>query len=175
MATLARPSTARSGCSRRLTPSHIAALYLFHPNQLSGCAGEPSPNTHEPRSLTAAADCSSSSQQTRSSSACSSPVRATASSSRLQLTLPSAPAHSIIRQASDSRLRLDAMSLNADGFGVGWCVSRFARCPRERLADYRRYRYPSQEEGQIDGTPGMFKSCTPACVRNPPGRTRTVR
>ncbi|KAL8287411.1 hypothetical protein RQP46_003269 [Phenoliferia psychrophenolica] len=61
----------------------------------------------------------------------------------LQLSLLiTAPAHSIIRQASDSRLRLDAMSLNADGFGVGW--------------------YPSQEEGTVDGTPGMFKSCTPA-------------
>lgn len=31
-----------------------------------------------------------------------------------------APAHSIINQASDSRLRLDARSINADGFGVGW-------------------------------------------------------
>ncbi|GJN90217.1 hypothetical protein Rhopal_003216-T1 [Rhodotorula paludigena] len=30
------------------------------------------------------------------------------------------PAHSIINQASDSRLRLDAGSINADGFGVGW-------------------------------------------------------
>ncbi|KAK4705361.1 1-phosphatidylinositol-4-phosphate 5-kinase, partial [Phenoliferia sp. Uapishka_3] len=50
--------------------------------------------------------------------------------------------YSIIRQASDSRLRLDAMSLNADGFGVAW--------------------YPSEEGQNVDHTPGIFKSCTPA-------------
>jgi len=30
------------------------------------------------------------------------------------------PSHSIINQAFDSRLRLDARPVNADGFGVGW-------------------------------------------------------
>ncbi|MBW0551878.1 hypothetical protein O181_091593, partial [Austropuccinia psidii MF-1] len=30
------------------------------------------------------------------------------------------PSHSIINQAFDSRLRLDARPINADGFGVGW-------------------------------------------------------
>ncbi|TNY21484.1 nucleophile aminohydrolase [Rhodotorula diobovata] len=51
------------------------------------------------------------------------------------------PAHSIINQASDSRLRLDAGSINADGFGVGW--------------------YPTDTD---PGTPGpcVFRSITPA-------------
>merc|ERR1711939_1010475 len=30
------------------------------------------------------------------------------------------PAHSIIKQSEDSRLRLDQSPVNADGFGVGW-------------------------------------------------------
>ncbi|KAI5478960.1 glutamine amidotransferase [Pseudohyphozyma bogoriensis] len=55
--------------------------------------------------------------------------------------LLTAPAHSIINQASDSRLRLDSGAVNADGFGVGW--------------------YPSQLLDP-DPTPGVFKSCTPA-------------
>ncbi|KAM0750781.1 N-terminal nucleophile aminohydrolase [Meredithblackwellia eburnea MCA 4105] len=52
------------------------------------------------------------------------------------------PAHSIIRQASDSRLRIDAGAINADGFGVGW--------------------YPVKTEDEADGSAGIFKSCTPA-------------
>ncbi|POY73219.1 hypothetical protein BMF94_3552, partial [Rhodotorula taiwanensis] len=53
------------------------------------------------------------------------------------------PAHSIINQASDSRLRLDAGSINADGFGVGW--------------------YPTERDDDA-GSPGpcVFRSITPA-------------
>ncbi|GAA5858769.1 hypothetical protein JCM1840_006549 [Sporobolomyces johnsonii] len=51
------------------------------------------------------------------------------------------PAHSIINQASDSRLRLDAGSINADGFGVGW--------------------YPTEKEQTTPG-PCIFRSITPA-------------
>ncbi|KAL7343367.1 glucosamine 6-phosphate synthetase [Rhodotorula toruloides] len=51
------------------------------------------------------------------------------------------PAHSIINQASDSRLRLDAGSINADGFGVGW--------------------YPTDEAPDSPG-PCVFRSITPA-------------
>ena len=83
--------------------------------------------------------------------------------------MSAAPAHSIIRQASDSRLRLDAMSLNADGFGVGWCVrlTRSSLVARKVDSELIRLpfvlRYPSQvEEGKNDSSPGMFKSCTPA-------------
>ncbi|GAA5895512.1 class II glutamine amidotransferase [Sporobolomyces salmoneus] len=50
------------------------------------------------------------------------------------------PAHSIINQASDSRLRLDAGSINADGFGVGW--------------------YDHQDESTQG--PCIFRSITPA-------------
>ena len=48
-----------------------------------------------------------------------------------------APAHSIINQASDSRLRLDARSINADGFGVGW--------------------YPTAEEHDDENKPCIFR------------------
>ncbi|GAA6028661.1 hypothetical protein JCM8097_007335 [Rhodosporidiobolus ruineniae] len=51
------------------------------------------------------------------------------------------PAHSIINQASDSRLRLDAGSINADGFGVAW--------------------YPREMEQTSPG-PCIFRSITPA-------------
>lgn len=53
-----------------------------------------------------------------------------------------APAHSIINQASDSRLRLDARSINADGFGVGW--------------------YPTEEEQDEENKPCIFRMITPA-------------
>ncbi|GAA5993658.1 hypothetical protein JCM10908_000663 [Rhodotorula pacifica] len=53
------------------------------------------------------------------------------------------PAHSIINQASDSRLRLDAGSINADGFGVGW--------------------YPTDRDGDAESPgPCVFRSITPA-------------
>ncbi|GAA6064083.1 hypothetical protein JCM10212_002725 [Sporobolomyces blumeae] len=55
------------------------------------------------------------------------------------------PAHSIINQASDSRLRLDSGSINADGFGVGWydqdastpgpCIFPWSNLNLHRLAD----------------------------------------
>ncbi|BGP17646.1 hypothetical protein JCM10213_001299 [Rhodosporidiobolus nylandii] len=51
------------------------------------------------------------------------------------------PEHSIINQASDSRLRLDAGSINADGFGVAW--------------------YPPEKEQTSPG-PCIFRSITPA-------------
>ncbi|KDE05682.1 hypothetical protein MVLG_03916 [Microbotryum lychnidis-dioicae p1A1 Lamole] len=56
--------------------------------------------------------------------------------------LLTAPAHSIINQASDSRLRLDAGSINADGFGVAW---------------YGPHDDPSTPLG-----PCIFRSITPA-------------
>ncbi|BGP56501.1 hypothetical protein JCM8202_004603 [Rhodotorula sphaerocarpa] len=58
------------------------------------------------------------------------------------------PAHSIINQASDSRLRLDAGSINADGFGVAW--------------------YPAEQEvvqksdDPTSSGPCVFRSITPA-------------
>ncbi|CAH7682321.1 nucleophile aminohydrolase [Phakopsora pachyrhizi] len=49
------------------------------------------------------------------------------------------PSHSIINQAFDSRLRLDARPINADGFGVGW-----------------------YDESGEDSTPCVFQAITPA-------------
>lgn len=49
------------------------------------------------------------------------------------------PSHSIIHQAFDSRLRLDARPINADGFGVGW-----------------------YEAGVESSTPCVFQAITPA-------------
>ncbi|ORY78092.1 nucleophile aminohydrolase [Leucosporidium creatinivorum] len=56
--------------------------------------------------------------------------------------LLTAPAHSIINQASDSRLRLDAGSINADGFGVAF--------------------YPSETDATTPMGPCIFRSITPA-------------
>ncbi|KAK4052658.1 glutamine amidotransferase subunit [Microbotryomycetes sp. JL201] len=52
------------------------------------------------------------------------------------------PAHSIINQASDSRLRLDAGSINADGFGVAF--------------------YPTETDPSTPLGPCIFRSITPA-------------
>ncbi|KAI9631186.1 hypothetical protein KEM48_013249 [Puccinia striiformis f. sp. tritici PST-130] len=49
------------------------------------------------------------------------------------------PSHSIINQAFDSRLRLDARPVNADGFGVGW-----------------------YDPGVENSTPCVFQAITPA-------------
>ncbi|KAG0151459.1 hypothetical protein CROQUDRAFT_667997 [Cronartium quercuum f. sp. fusiforme G11] len=49
------------------------------------------------------------------------------------------PCHSIINQAFDSRLRLDARPINADGFGVGW-----------------------YDTGDEESTPCVFQAITPA-------------
>ncbi|KAH9819174.1 nucleophile aminohydrolase [Melampsora americana] len=51
------------------------------------------------------------------------------------------PCHSIINQAFDSRLRLDARPINADGFGVGW--------------------YDTATD-DVDPTPCVFQAITPA-------------
>ncbi|SCV70220.1 BQ2448_1614 [Microbotryum intermedium] len=56
--------------------------------------------------------------------------------------LLTAPAHSIINQASDSRLRLDAGSINADGFGVAW--------------------YGQHDDASTPLGPCIFRSITPA-------------
>ncbi|SCZ87344.1 BZ3500_MvSof-1268-A1-R1_Chr2-2g04810 [Microbotryum saponariae] len=56
--------------------------------------------------------------------------------------LLTAPAHSIINQASDSRLRLDAGSINADGFGVAW--------------------YGPHDDASTPLGPCIFRSITPA-------------
>ncbi|CAG8553858.1 10943_t:CDS:10, partial [Scutellospora calospora] len=50
------------------------------------------------------------------------------------------PAHSIINQSFDSRLRLDTRSINGDGFGVGWYESN----------------------PNVSSTPCIFTSITPA-------------
>ena len=53
------------------------------------------------------------------------------------------PAHSIINQAFDSRLRLDATrAVNGDGFGVGW--------------------YDSTRDAELGDAPCIFTSVTPA-------------
>lgn len=53
------------------------------------------------------------------------------------------PAHSIINQAFDSRLRLDATrAVNGDGFGVGW--------------------YDSKPDPELGNAPCIFTSVTPA-------------
>ncbi|RHZ84023.1 hypothetical protein Glove_86g205 [Diversispora epigaea] len=52
------------------------------------------------------------------------------------------PAHSIINQSFDSRLRLDTCQINGDGFGVGW--------------------YESNPDQNDKSTPCIFTSVTPA-------------
>ncbi|CEH17998.1 n-terminal nucleophile aminohydrolase [Ceraceosorus bombacis] len=53
------------------------------------------------------------------------------------------PAHSIINQAFDARLRLDATrSVNGDGFGVGW--------------------YDASHDAELGSAPCIFTSVTPA-------------
>ncbi|KAF9961194.1 hypothetical protein BGZ72_004524 [Mortierella alpina] len=60
-----------------------------------------------------------------------------------KLILLTKPAHSIINQSFDSRLRLDnRRPINGDGFGVGW--------------------YESEPDPELDPAPCIFTSVTPA-------------
>lgn len=72
------------------------------------------------------------------------------------------PAHSIINQAFDARLRLDATrSVNGDGFGLGWYDDR--ECERDVEQPQQQQRDgSSSSKGENRQAPCIFTSVTPA-------------
>lgn len=82
------------------------------------------------------------------------------------------PAHSIINQAFDARLRLDATrSVNGDGFGLGWYDADEAECSGTSSLDSREPTTPQQASSSSSSTskdhpnpsaPCIFTSVTPA-------------
>ncbi|KNZ48389.1 hypothetical protein VP01_56g2 [Puccinia sorghi] len=75
------------------------------------------------------------------------------------------PSHSIINQAFDSRLRLDARPINADGFGVGKNNTPLIRAASHSpsISSHCRW-YDTELENSI---PCVFQAITPAWCESP--------
>ncbi|KAG0675448.1 hypothetical protein C6P40_001827 [Pichia californica] len=76
------------------------------------------------------------------------------------------PAHSIINQSYDSRLRIDAQPVNGDGFGVGYYTLNEEEKGKENRMNFRQIDNNSNNDDvdvdNDDNSPCLYKAITPA-------------